>query len=106
VAATIPAGRTFGYTLTLTNTASQPIRLSPCPSYTESLAVTATDAVVPDVSERYFVNCSAAGEIPAGAVMTFEMRMTSPSATGQAKLAWQLSDTEVAAASLVTIRAD
>jgi len=103
--ATLTAGTTASYTVTLANHGDAPLRLAPCPSYTEYLGVFSGPGRPWYLARRYYLNCAASGPIPARGSVTFAMRMPVPSGTGQAKLGWQLQGTNVATALVVTIRA-
>jgi Protein of unknown function (DUF4232) len=96
-AAHLPARMTPGsvvhYTVTLTNTSKHDLSLSPCPSYAEYL--TPTQALRKRVVERYYLNCRASPEIPAGRSVTFAMQMRVPDATGPTKYAWQIQASNV-----------
>lgn len=53
---------------------------------------------------HYYLNCTAIRQIAAHGSVTFAMRIPVPAGAGQAKLDWQLQDSNVAAATVVTIR--
>ena len=100
----VTAGQPLTYTVTLTNTSSSAVALSPCPSYAESLVIPGTDSPGPNRTARYYLNCDAVDAIPTGDAVTFAMRMDNPSTeTGPAKLDWQLSNSNVATATAITL---
>jgi hypothetical protein len=98
------AGTTASYTVTLANRSRAPLRLLPCPSYTEYLGVFSGPGRPLYLLRYYYLNCAATGPIPARGSVTFAMRMPVPAGAGQAKLDWQLRGTNVATAVVVTIR--
>jgi hypothetical protein len=99
------AGAIARYSVTVSNHTGAPVRLTPCPSYTEYLGVSAGPGRSASVVRHYYLNCAAVRRIPAHGSLTFEMRMLAPSRTGMAKLDWQFQDADVATAMIVTIRA-
>jgi hypothetical protein len=101
--ARLRAGATVGYTVTLRNRGRVPVRLMPCPSYTEYLGVFSPAARHSHVTRRYYLNCGAVRQIPARGSVTFAMRLPVPGEYGQAKFDWQFQDAEVATAVVVTI---
>ena len=102
IPATLTAGVTASYTVTLRNYSRAPVRLTPCPSYTESLGVFSG----PDrpLARHYYLNCAAVRRIAAYGSVTCAMRIPVPAGAGQGKLDWQLQATNVATATVVTIR--
>ena len=104
VPAVLRAGTTASYTVTLANRSRAPLRLLPCPSYTEYLGVFSGPGRPLYLLRHYYLNCVGAGPIPARGSVTFAMRMPVPAGPGQAKLDWQLQGTDVATAVVVTIR--
>ena len=85
----VRAGRTLRYVVTLHNPTSVPIRLTPCPSYTEF--------VVPQrvFAATYYLNCSDVRVIAPGQGVRFRMQQRIPrGVSGIAKLGWHL-DTPV-----------
>ena len=104
VAVTVAAGQPITYTVTLKNTSNQPVGLVPCPSYAEYLGIVGTDSPGPNRTARYYLNCDEVGSIPAGGSITYAMRMDNASTeTGPAKLDWQLTDSQVAAGTMITL---
>ena len=104
VPATLSAGATASYTVTLRNHSRAPARLTPCPSYTEYLGVFSGPSRPLSPARHYYLNCAAIRQIAAHRSVTFAMRIAVPAAAGQAKLDWQLQATDVVAAAVVTIR--
>jgi hypothetical protein len=104
VPATLSAGATASYTVTLRNHSAAPVRLAPCPSYTEYLGVFSGPGRRLYLTRHYYLNCAAVRRITAHGSVTFAMRIPVPAGAGQAKLDWQLQDTNVATATVVTIR--
>jgi hypothetical protein len=102
--ATLSAGTTARYAVLLHNRGRAPVRLAPCPSYTEYLGLFPGPAVPRYSARDYHLNCGAIGRIPARGSVTFAMRMPVPAGAGKAKLDWQLQGTDVATAVVVTIR--
>jgi hypothetical protein len=104
VPATLSAGATASYTVTLRNRSGAPVRLAPCPSYTEYLGVFSGPGRPLYLARHYYLNCAAIRRIAAHGSVTFAMRIPVPARAGQAKLDWQLQGTDVATAVVVTIR--
>jgi hypothetical protein len=104
IPATIRAGATASYTVTLRNHSAAPVWLTPCPSYAEYLVVFSGPGKPSHLVRRYYLNCAAIRRIPARGSGTFAMRIPVPAGAGQAKLDWQLQGTDVATAVVVTIR--
>lgn len=102
--AELRAGAAASYTVTLRNSSGAPVRLAPCPSYTESLGVLSGPGRSMHLARHYYLNCAATGPIPARGSVTFAMRMPVPAGAGKAKLDWHLQGTNVATAAVVTIR--
>ena len=101
--ATLRAGAIASYAVTLRNHSGAPVRLAPCPSYTEYLGVFSGPGRLLHVARHYYLNCAAIRRIAAQGTVTFAMRIPVPAGAGQGKLDWQLQDTDVAAAEVVTI---
>jgi hypothetical protein len=104
VPATLTAGVTASYTVTLRNPSRAPVRLMPCPSYTEYLGVFTGPGKDLYQERHYYLNCAAIGQIAAHRSVTFAMRIPVPAQAGRAKFDWQLQDTAIATATGVTIR--
>ena len=102
--ATLTAGTTASYSVTLHNTSGKRVTLSPCPSYTQYLAIAAGNAQTVAVQQHFYLNCAAARQVAAHRSVTFAMRIAVPAASGRAKYDWRLQDTNVATAGLVTVR--
>ena len=81
-----------------------PVRLAPCPSYTEYLGVFSGPGQHLSAERHYYLNCAAVRQIAAHGSVTFVMCVPVPAAAGQAKLDWQLQETNVATAMGITIR--
>jgi hypothetical protein len=101
---TFSPGATASYTVTLRNHNRAAVRLTPCPSYTEYLGVFSGSGRHVYVERHYYLNCTALRQVAAHGSVTFAMRIPVPAEAGQAKLDWQLQDTNVATAVVVTIR--
>lgn len=87
----VARGETLRYTVTLTNPTHSAIKLTPCPSYTQSLHTEGRAQ-----NSTYMLNCAgAAGQIPAKSSVSFAMEAVVPAdMTGLgAKLSWSLQDT-------------
>jgi hypothetical protein len=83
-------GGTLRYTVTLSNPTANPVSLSACPSYTQTLYVDGREA-----ASTLRLNCAAAGgQIPPRSAVSFEMLAPVPAglAAGSAKLSWKLED--------------
>jgi hypothetical protein len=104
VPATLSAGAPASYAVTLRNDSRAPVRLAPCPSYTEYLGVFSGPGRALYLTRHYYLNCAAVRRIAAHGSVTFAMRIPVPAGAGQAKLDWQLQATNVATATVVTIR--
>jgi hypothetical protein len=94
--ATLSAGATASYTVTLRNHSGAPLRLTPCPSYTEYLGVFSGPGRPLYLARHYYLNCAAIRRIAAHGSATFAMRIRVPAGAGHAKLDWQLQGTDVA----------
>jgi Protein of unknown function (DUF4232) len=103
VPATFRAGTTASYTVTLRNHSGAPVRLAPCPSYTEYLGLFSGPGRLLYVARHYYLNCAAVRRIAAHVSVTFAMRIPVPAGGGRAKLDWHLQGTDVAAAEVVTV---
>jgi hypothetical protein len=96
VAPTIRSGGSLHYLVTLTNPTHTPVRLTPCPSYTEQIYLlprhpTGTHKVVQHTA-TYYLNCEVVHQIGAGQHVHYRMQITLPKAPpGLAKLAWHLN---------------
>ncbi len=101
--ATLAAGTTVSYSVTLHNTSGRRLTLSPCPSYTQYLAVLTGNTQAVAVQQYFYLNC-AARQVPARGSVTFAMCIPVPAASDRAKYDWQLQDTNVATAGVVTVR--
>jgi hypothetical protein len=99
--ATLTAGTTASYTVTLHNPASHAVSLSPCPSYSEFMAGPGTGPFAS--TRRYYLNCQAVSQIPARGSVTFAMRIAVPAAAGLAKFGWALQGTSVQSGGIVTV---
>ncbi len=101
--ATLTAGTDASYAVTLHNTSGRRVSLSPCPSYTQYLVVALGNARAVAVQQHFYLNCGPVRQIPAHGSVAFAMRITVPRAPGRAKYGWQLQDTDVATAGMVTV---
>jgi len=100
---TVGPGSTADYTVTLSNPTGSAVRLSPCPSYAESMIPAGQSANQASTTYYYYLNCKAAAEIPAHGSVTFAMEIPVPLSTGTARYSWQLQDTSVETAGQTTI---
>lgn len=84
--ATLVAGQTLRYEVTITNDSGAPILFDTCPAYDEGFT--------PDAMVSYLLNCGPIGRLEAGANATFAMEFTvrpSPKAPiGPEKFMWRL----------------
>jgi hypothetical protein len=89
----VQAGQPLRYTVTLTNTSTQPVVLDPCPSYIEILGQKIVWA-------SYQLNCAAARPIPPGGSLTFAMQLDLPASlpAGAQGVRWVLQTPFLAAA--------
>lgn len=98
------AGTTLRYLVTLSNPTGTPVRLAPCPSYTEAIY----DAPArPNVrSASFFLNCDTVHTIPPGRRVRYHMRIAVPARPhGPAKVGWHLNTPgEPAGATMIAIR--
>lgn len=97
----VARGETLRYTVTLANPTNAAIKLAPCPSYTQSLYTEGRAQ-----NSTYMLNCAgAAGQIPAGASVSFAMEAVVPAdMTGSGmKLSWSLQDS-VSVGAIVPLR--
>jgi Protein of unknown function (DUF4232) len=103
----LTAGATASCTVTLRNPASHPVALRPCPSYEEYVFPVGATLTKPQSDiHRYYLNCQAVSEIPAGGSITFAMRVAVPAISGrirQAKHGWMLQGTTVVTGGVVTV---
>jgi hypothetical protein len=104
IPATLTAGVTASYTVTLRNHSRAPVQLTPCPSYIEYLGVFTGPGKHLYLERYYYLNCPAIRRIAAHGSVTFAMRIPVPAQGGRAKVDWQLQDTNIATATVVTIR--
>ena len=103
--ASIAAGQTLDYFVTLTNPTAEPISLSSqCPAYTESLATT---AALPNVwvHPTYRLNCGPVPSMAPGQSTRFAMRLAVPAniETGSGTLFWELLGIKKAASAPIAI---
>lgn len=109
------AGGELRSIVTIRNPTRTPVRLAPCPSYSEAVLTMAApgnrdrrNAVRTRFSEAaFFLNCDTIHAIAPGHRVRYEMRLAVPEApSGAAKFAWHLdTPTEPAAAAVLTIHA-
>jgi hypothetical protein len=86
--ATIRAGDTLDYVITLANPTSVTVRLSPCPGYTQGIYV---DGLVGRGS--FALNCDTVQAIPPHQHVRYAMRLQVPNRSARvAKLGWSLND--------------
>lgn len=88
-------GSTLSYTVTVSNSSTSALTLSPCPSYTQVL--NAAGMVMSE--DTLLLNCSAQNTIPPNSHLTFQMQSTIPADTplGPLKVSWQLQTADGAA---------
>lgn len=97
----VQAGRTLHYIVTLSNPTRTPVRLDPCPGYTESIWA-------PHLMRRpaFFLNCDTIHSIAPHHRVRYQMQLAIPASSAQvmAKLGWQLdTPDEPSAATALTI---
>lgn len=83
--AAVRPGERVRYEITLTNEADTDFVFEPCPAYFEIIGGAGVKVV-----RRYLLNCAAAGAIPAGRAVTFEMYLQIPddAKPGTGVLSW------------------
>jgi hypothetical protein len=88
---TVVAGQILMYTVTLTNPRSTDVSLSPCPAYDEFVGSGSNNTWIATVL-YYYLNCDASPTIPAGASVTYAMRLSLPAnqPEGMAKFGWDV----------------
>jgi hypothetical protein len=96
----VQAGTTLHYSVTLTNTASTPIRLDPCPVYEESYFVAGEPR-----SLVLRLNCSTVTMLEPGQNVRYAMEMPISSSTGQAKFGWSMPAANISAGGILQIDA-
>lgn len=101
VAATVVAGTTLSYTVTLTNSSAKTVSLNPCPVYTEGIYGRSAHL------HSYRLNCSTVHSIAAGDSVTYAMRIPVPAGyQGVAKFGWSIPGSAAAfAGTEITIAA-
>jgi hypothetical protein len=99
--ATLTAGTTASYTVTLHNPTSRPVSLSPCPSYEEFMVGLGNSPA--SGLRRYYLNCGAVSQIPASGSVAFAIRIPAPTTAGQAKFGWALQGTSVEGGGAVSV---
>jgi hypothetical protein len=88
---TAAAGQILMYSVTMTNPQSTDVSLSPCPAYDEFVGTGSNNTWVATVL-HYYLNCDASPTIPAGASLTYAMRLSLPAnqPVGMAKFGWDV----------------
>jgi hypothetical protein len=71
----VTPGQTAAYEITLSNTGTTAVSLSPCPVYTEYVGPSVT------ADDSYKLNCADASQIAAGASETYAMQVEVPAGT-------------------------
>ena len=103
VPASVNAGGTLTYVVTLTNPTTTPARINPCPGYIE----TATGRGI-NIVQTHALNCDRMHKIPASGRVRYQMRMRIPNNTrsGAAVVSWTLDGPEspIGGAKLLNIR--
>jgi hypothetical protein len=86
---TVTAGSTVRYHVTLTNPTAHPVRLDPCPVYTEFLTPALSNPRL--VQASFQLNCAGAGgTVPAHGSVVFDMQVPAPTTAGAAKFGWMI----------------
>lgn len=87
--ATVAAGTTLAFVVTLTNPTGADFSLRPCPSYEEFVGSGSSGQWVATIRD-YFLNCDAVRAVPAGGSLRFEMKLALPAdqPQGFAKFGW------------------
>ena len=91
IPATVDAGTTMSYAVTVTNPTADPIRIKPCPGYIETATGTNINLV-----ETHVLNCDQVRELPASGRVRYRMRMKIPATTptGAAVVSWTFAAPE------------
>jgi hypothetical protein len=93
----VTLGTPVSYAVTLANRTRHAVSLSPCPSFSQTLA--GADGWV----GYYYLNCGAAPSVPPGGSVTFEMAAPAPVQLGTISLVWRLQRTAVTAQATATV---
>lgn len=92
VPASVRLGGDLAFLVTLTNRGAKPAVLTPCPSYTEQLAVNGSALRLPVAApQQFLLNCDAiGGALAPGASVTLQMHYALPPALppGHVELTW------------------
>ena len=99
--ATAVAGSTLSYDVTLTNTTDADVALTPCPTWTEYIAVQSDPAGIVRTSGPF--DCTAIPSVPAHESITIPMVIKVPEAAGVAKFVWWFDGTSGAASEILTV---
>ena len=89
--ASVVAGTTLDYVVTLANPTAASFPLVPCPSYEEFVG-SGSDSVWVATIRDYMLDCDTVHAVPAGGSVSFEMRLAIPldQPSGTAKFGWDL----------------
>lgn len=98
--ATVTAGATLHFTVTLTDTGATPVNLDPCPTYDEGVYPVRMGRPSTHI---YQLNCDSVHSIAAGQSVTYAMQIDVPLATGIAKFGWSIFNSNAAAGTVITI---
>lgn len=91
VPATVAAGQTFSYVVTLTNPTMKPIALSPCPAYDEGWKPISS---TPVLHRTYRLNCAAHPVLQPREAVAYAMHMVAPVRLGQEPFWWMLEPSD------------
>jgi uncharacterized protein DUF4232 len=86
--ASVRAGSTLRFVVTLSNPAKTPVTLDPCPGFTEGIYTSGLSA-----RHSFALNCDSVRSIPAFGHVRYELRLAVPSRAtpGPAKLGWGMN---------------
>ncbi len=98
--ATVVEGSTLSYDVTVTNPTDADVALSPCPTWSEVIAVV-SDPSPQTISGPF--DCTATPSVRAHSSISIPMVITVPEAVGMAKFVWWFDGTPSAAVELLTV---
>jgi uncharacterized protein DUF4232 len=99
--ATVLAGSTLSYDVTVTNPTDADVALSPCPTWSEFIAVASAPAAVVTTSGAF--DCVTTPSIAAHGSISIPMVITVPDSVGIAKFVWWFEGMPGAAVEILTV---
>ena len=102
---TVRAESDFLFTLTLTNSESQPVALDPCPVYEEGFAPAKGSMPFIAPIQTYRLNCTSVSAVPARGSVVYQMRITAPKLdkTSDTLMTWTVPNSGAFAVTHVTV---